>query len=84
MFRTLLGIDSAGPGFSQVSIRPYLSLLDGAYGFIPHPIGEISVRLRITGGRLEATVRLPVGVSGEFDCHGARRPLPPGTNRLLF
>ncbi|NWG12607.1 MAG: hypothetical protein HXY20_03635 [Acidobacteria bacterium] len=84
IFRTLLGIDSAAPGFARVLIRPFMSAIEGAYGVIPHPKGEVSVRLKLTGGRLQAEVALPPGISGEFDWHGTRHPLSPGTNRLEF
>lgn len=82
LFRTVLGIDSAAPGFSRVVIRPYLGALTRASGSIPHPKGEISVKLVRDGRRLHAEVTLPPGVTGEFVWQGASTPLPSGASAL--
>lgn len=42
-FRTILGINSDGPGFSKVKITPHLGSIDTIGGEIPHPNGKISV-----------------------------------------
>jgi hypothetical protein len=84
LFRTVLGIDSAGPGFSRVIIQPHLGTLDRAEGAIPHPRGEIAVRLAKTGAKLAAEVSLPAGVQGEFVWRGHRVPLKPGANKILL
>jgi alpha-L-rhamnosidase len=81
LFRTVLGVDSASPGFSKVLIRPFLGTLKGASGTIPHPKGEISVRLAISGKELEAEISLPPGVTGSLEWGGASRPLPSGMTR---
>jgi hypothetical protein len=80
----VLGIDSAAPGFSRVSIRPYLGKLTEASGSIPHPKGEIAVSLKLAGGKLNAEVSFPQGVEGEFVWRGARRALKAGLNQLSF
>ncbi|MFM9653679.1 hypothetical protein ACKI1S_47470, partial [Streptomyces galilaeus] len=49
IFRTVLGIDSAAPQFARVRIRPFLGELKEASGSIPHPAGDISVRLKRVG-----------------------------------
>ncbi len=82
VFRTVLGIDSAAPGFNRVLIRPYLGNLTQASGLIPHPKGEIAVSLKLVAGKLNAEISLPPEVSGEFVWRGARRPLKPGLNKL--
>jgi alpha-L-rhamnosidase len=82
LFRTVLGIDSAAPGFKRVVVRPYLGKLTRVAGSIPHPDGEVSVELELTGSGLKARVGLPAGVTGEFIWHGKRRPLHEGENRL--
>jgi alpha-L-rhamnosidase len=84
LFRTVLGIDSAGPGFSRVSIRPHLGQLTQASGSIPHPKGEIAVNLKLVGGKLNAEVSLPHDIVGEFVWRGARRELKAGLNKLSF
>jgi alpha-L-rhamnosidase len=82
LFRTVLGIDSAAPGFRRVVVRPFLGGLTRAKGAIPHPRGEIAVSLARAGGRLEAEIGLPQGVDGELVWGEARRPLPSGRSRL--
>jgi hypothetical protein len=80
----VLGVDTAGPGFSRVTIRPHLSLLTEVSGLIPHPKGEISVSLKLAQGKLIAEVSLPAGVTGEFEWRGSKRALPSGKFRLEF
>lgn len=82
LFHTVLGIDSAGPGFSRVLIRPFPGKLSKVSGAIPHPQGEIAVSLEQNNGRLKALVSLPAGVTGSFVWRGQSRELKPGTNSL--
>ncbi len=84
LFRTVLGIDSAGPGFNRVSIRPFPGKLSQVSGSIPHPKGRIAVSLKLDGGKLNAEVSLPQAVEGEFIWRGAQRPLKAGLNKLSF
>ncbi len=82
LFRTVLGIDSAAPGFSRVVIRPHPGKLERVSGTIPHPRGEISVRLVRQGDRLEADLHLPEGVTGDFIWNGKTHPVSSGSTRL--
>jgi alpha-L-rhamnosidase len=82
LFRTVLGIDSAAPGFRRVLVRPFLGRLNKVSGAIPHPRGEIAVRLERHGDALDAQVTLPSGIDGEFVWHGKTTPLKPGPNEL--
>ena len=83
LFRTVLGVDSDAPGFRRVVVRPFLGRLRRVSGAIPHPRGEVAVRLELdAGGRLSAEVDLPEGVSGDFVWRGAVRPLTSGRSRL--
>lgn len=84
LFRTVLGIDSAAPGFRRVLIRPFLGKLSRAAGSIPHPKGEIRVKLALDGNKLDAEVTLPAGTTGEFDWHGAKKELTAGANHVTF
>jgi hypothetical protein len=86
IFRTVLGIDSAAPGFKRVSIRPFLGKLTRVSGAVPHPAGEVAVSLELSaGGKLSAEVSLPPGITGEFEWRGQRRELAPGKGvRYLF
>jgi alpha-L-rhamnosidase len=84
LFRTMLGIDSAAPGFARVIIRPFLGKLTHLVGAIPHPKGEIAVTLALANGKLEAGVTLPAGVDGQFQWQGQTRDLHPGENHLTI
>ncbi len=84
LFRTVLGIDSAAPGFRRVVIRPFLGRFERASGAIPHPKGEVAVTLVRRNGKLAAEVALPVGVDGDFVWNGQKRPLASGKNNLEF
>ncbi|MGO4884513.1 MAG: alpha-L-rhamnosidase N-terminal domain-containing protein [Bryobacteraceae bacterium] len=84
LFRTVLGIDSAAPGFARVLIRPFLGKLTHVSGAIPHPKGEIAVTLSLNHGKLDAGVTLPAGVTGRFEWHGQTRDLHPGENRFTL
>jgi hypothetical protein len=84
LFRTVLGIDSAAPGFRRVIIRPYLAALTEVRGLIPHPAGAITVRLVRSGEKLEAQVSLPAGTTGDFVWKGKSVSLNPGESKLSF
>lgn len=62
-FRNVLGVDSAGPGFSKVRIRPNLGSLQSASGVVPHPKGLIRVEVTREGGAVKHKVTLPPGVT---------------------
>jgi alpha-L-rhamnosidase len=76
IFRTVLGVDSAAPGFRRVSVRPHLGKLGFAKGSVPHPQGSVEVEIE------ERSVRvvLPRGVTGMFEWRGVRRQLTAGEN----
>jgi len=84
LFHTILGIDSAAPGFRRVLVRPFLSTLTKASGSIPHPQGSVEVSLEKRNGKLEASVTLPLNVAGDFVWNGRRTPLQGGANQLKF
>jgi len=84
LFRTVLGVDSAGPHFSRVLVRPFLGPLRRVSGSVPHPQGAIDVMLERSGAGLDATATLPPGIFGQFVWKGASRPLRPGKNALSF
>jgi hypothetical protein len=82
LLRTVLGVDSAAPGFRRVRIRPFLGRLARAAGAVPHPRGEVRVSLKRDGDALDAEVTLPAGVDGEIVWQGARRPLASGPTKV--
>jgi hypothetical protein len=85
LFRTVLGVDSAAPGFKKVSIRPFLGDLKQVAGSVPHPNGTIQVRLsrRSTDG-IHAEIDLPVGTTGVFAWAGRTKELSSGQNVVEF
>lgn len=84
LLATVLGVEPAAPGFGAVRIAPALGGLRWAEGTVPHPAGDITVRLDRDGERLTATVTLPDGVDGVFAWNGASRPLRPGRQTLTM
>ena len=79
MLRTVLGVDSAAPGFSRVAVRPHPGKLAFVEGSVPHPKGAVDVRVE-SGGAVSVT--LPAGITGVFEWRGTRRELTSGPNRL--
>jgi hypothetical protein len=83
LLATVLGVRPAEPGFRSVTIAPHLGPLQNADGSVPHPRGEIEVRLRrISRGGLRATVTLPPGLTGVFLWDGNETALRPGRQRF--
>jgi alpha-L-rhamnosidase len=82
LLRTVLGVDTAAPGFRRVRIRPFLGRLTRVSGTVPHPRGEVVVSLRRDGDALEADVHLPEGVDGEVLWRGARAAVGPGQSKV--
>ena len=83
LLATVLGVRPAGAGFRTVRIEPSLGPLQWAEGRVPHPAGDITLRLTRAGATgLRATVGLPPGVSGELVWAGQHTPLHPGSQKL--
>jgi alpha-L-rhamnosidase len=77
LMRTVLGVDSAAPGFSRVVVRPHLGPQKFVEGAVPHPGGLIEVRVEAAGN---VSVNSPV--DGEFLWRGTRHELRAGANRF--
>ena len=84
LFRTVLGVESAAPGFKRVRIAPNMNGLPEVSGTVPSPPGEISVSLRVRGEGIAATIDLPPGVEGEFVWKSQTRPLKAGHSSITF
>lgn len=82
LFHTLLGVDSAAPGFAKVVVRPFMNGLPEISGSVPHPKGAVEVQLKQSGAKLQAQVSLPPGVTGQFIWNGQTRALASGRNVL--
>ncbi len=84
IFRTVLGVDSAAPGFGRVSIRPHLGKLRRVRGSVPHPKGSVEVSIEPQGASYAVRVNLPPGVGGEFAWRGTNRQLSGGENAFTL
>jgi alpha-L-rhamnosidase len=83
LLATVLGVRPASAGFRTVLVAPHLGSLTRAEGTVPHPRGDIVVRLTRAGPNgLRADVTLPPGVSGTLRWRGRDMPLRPGLQRL--
>lgn len=81
----VLGIRSAAPGFSAVTIAPQLGELKDASGTMPHPLGAIDVALQRQGeSGIKAVVTLPEGLTGTFTWQGQSVALNGGENTLTL
>jgi hypothetical protein len=79
-FRTVLGIDSDGAGFSKIIITPHLGSIDDISGEMPHPNGKIVVSYKLKQGAMQADINLPEKTSGNFVWKGKTTPLKAGKN----
>jgi hypothetical protein len=83
LLATVLGVRPAEPGFRSVRIAPQPGPLRRAEGRVPHPLGDIEVRLARTGrAGLRAEVTLPPGLTGVLEWDGREVPLRPGHQTL--
>jgi hypothetical protein len=80
-YRTILGIDSDGPAFSKVLIKPHLGEFQELSGKIPHPKGEIEVSYNLKSAPT-AEIKLPTGITGSFVFKGKTYALREGTNMI--
>jgi alpha-L-rhamnosidase len=85
LLATVLGVRPAEPGFKSVRIAPNLGPLQRAEGRVPHPRGEIVVRLARTGrGGLRSEVTLPEGLTGVLAWGGKETVLRAGRQEVSF
>lgn len=83
LLSTVLGVRPGSPGFRTVLVEPHLGTLARAEGRVPHPRGEVVVRLVRVGARgLRAEVTLPPGTTGTFVHEGRRVPLRAGRQEV--
>lgn len=85
LLATVLGVRPGSPGFRTVIVAPHLGPLERAEGTVPHPAGNIAVRLTRTGASgLRAEVTLPPRVTGVFEWNGRRVPLHAGSQAITL
>jgi len=67
LFRTVLGIRTAAPGYKKVLIEPHPGKLNQVSGSVPHPEGTISVAIERKGkNRTFFQISIPEGIDGEL------------------
>lgn len=79
-FRTVLGIDSDAPGFSDIKIEPHLGGITKVSGEIPHPNGKVAVAYLFSKNKWKITIHLPKNTSGTFVWKAKTYPLQAGEN----
>jgi alpha-L-rhamnosidase len=84
LLATVLGVRPAEPGFKSVRIEPHLGALQRVDGRVPHPRGEIVVRLAMNKGGLRGEVTLPEGLKGVLEWRGKEIALRPGRQDVSF
>ncbi|MHB8581536.1 MAG: family 78 glycoside hydrolase catalytic domain [Ignavibacteriaceae bacterium] len=79
------GIRPASPGFSKVRIEPRLGALKYIDVKMPHPNGDIIVKLNRKGNvGIEGDISLPNNLSGKFLWKGKEMPLHAGSQKVNF
>jgi alpha-L-rhamnosidase len=81
LFRTVLGIDAAAPGFKQVKIEPHLGTIEKISGAIPHPNGMIAVAYEHQKNWI-IKIDLPENTPGILMWKGKKYSLKPGRNEF--
>ena len=81
-FRTILGIDSDGLGFSKVKIEPHLGNIKNISGSIPHPNGTVSARYSFDNNKWRIEIDLPQKVTGTLIWKEKKMVLTEGKNNL--
>ncbi len=85
LLATVCGIMPAEPGFKSVKIEPHLGPLTWVEGKMPHPLGQISVRLERNGKTgIKANITLPPGLTGKFVWNGKSVDLKPGPQSVAL
>ncbi len=81
LLATVLGVRPDSPGFRTVAIAPALGALKWVEGRIPHPAGEIRMRLeRVGAAGVKGLITLPPNISGNFAWNGHTLALQSGQN----
>ncbi|MGA2323200.1 MAG: alpha-L-rhamnosidase C-terminal domain-containing protein [Sedimentisphaerales bacterium] len=85
LLATVCGIEPAEPGFKSVRIEPHLGPLTWVEGKMPHPLGEITVRLERNGKTgIKGSITLPPGLTGKFFWNGKSTNLKPGSQMITM
>ncbi len=81
-YRTILGIDSDGLGFSKVKITPHLGQITHIGGTMPHPKGSLSVNYKLDNNKWTIRITLPKTITGTLVWKSKNVILKEGENTL--
>ena len=85
LLATVAGIRPGAPGFRSVLISPSLGKLTRLDATMPHPKGEIAVRLKRQGEHhLVAAISLPPDTDGHFEWGGESNRLVAGEQEFII
>lgn len=85
LLSTVCGIMPASPGFKTVNIEPHLGDLKFIECSMPHPRGDIVVKLKRDGEKgITGEIILPKGLSGKFLWEGKQKFLKEGKQTIDF
>jgi hypothetical protein len=76
--KIIAGIYPDGKHFDNIIIEPHLGDLNEINATMPHPKGEIKVKLKRKGDKLKADITLPKGTKGVFKWNGKEVKLKAG------
>lgn len=82
-YRTILGVDSDGIGFSKVKIEPHLGQMTEMTGTVPHPKGNIAVSYKLENGKWNIQIELPKTITGKLVWNAKTIVLKEGTNQIV-
>jgi alpha-L-rhamnosidase len=83
LYRTVLGITSADPGFKTIFIEPHLGDITNIKGTMPHPEGQVSVSyVKDKKGKWIIDIEIPENTVGELSWNDKRYPLEVGKNSV--
>jgi len=82
-FRTVLGIDSDAPGFTEIKIEPHLGTLTKVSGEVPHPNGKVTVSYLLKNGKWQIKVSLPKNTTGRLVWRSKIYVLKAGDNSFV-
>ena len=84
-FNTIIaGVHPGAPGFATVRIEPSLGNLSSIDATTPHPSGSIRTSFRRGGDKVEATIELPVGITGSLIWKGKVQTLHAGVQHIIL
>ena len=78
------GIKTASPGFRKVRIEPAPGKLTHIEGSVPHPQGNIVMKMDIQNEKGKVEIELPPGLSGDFSWKGHAFSLKEGKQEFSW